>query len=191
MKVSREAQVTGAPHGVTEAVVSPNRECFAYWAKTKSGFLCITNHSATKGLSSDSVISESITFSPDSQRLAIGVVRDTEQAFVVDGIQIMSHKAIGNGTATFSPDSKRFAYAAETDLGKRQLILDGRAGPTFDGILGAPVFSPDSLRAAIAGRRQSEIFVWVDGVLRGPFDAISDGVIIQTPTPKLDKPSVL
>lgn len=176
MRISKVVQLTEAPPQVpATARMSPDRRRFAYWGRAKGVFVCVTNHEQTSKVATEGVLENLIAFSPDSKRLAVGASQRDEQFFYLDGVRLRSHQAIGNDSAVFSPDSKRFAYTAESKGSQKKLVVDGDDGPSFDGILGKPVFSANSREVAIAGRRGSKVFVDVNGTVRGPFDAIADG----------------
>ncbi len=66
---------------------------------------------------------------------------------------------------TFSPDSQRFAYCARRGH-KWYVIIDGKAGPGYDGIeFESVAFSPDS--KSVAYRASLEDGKWVDVVNKG------------------------
>jgi beta-lactamase regulating signal transducer with metallopeptidase domain len=68
-------------------------------------------------------------FSPDSQRLAYGLMNTTGTfVMVVDGVRGKSYNDIG--MPIFSPDSRHIAYRARA-RGRWHLVLDGVEGPAF------------------------------------------------------------
>ncbi len=85
---------------------------------------------------------ESLTFSPDSRRIAFVATIDKEQCCVVDGKPGEGQYSIKD--ITFSPDSQRVAYVAGNGM-RYYVIIDGQKGPEvgaqFDGRF---CFSPDS-----------------------------------------------
>ncbi|GEM_PF-1611048 len=101
---------------------------------------------------------ESLTFSPDSQRIAFVATIDKEQCFVVDGEPGPGQYSISD--LTFSPDSRRVAYDASN--GRRHyVVVDGEMGPEFNApIEGRLCFSPDSKHVAYAARLGS---LYLDG----------------------------
>jgi hypothetical protein len=81
---------------------------------------------------------------------------------VIDGVEQGAYESIGKGTPLFSPDSRRCAYYAGV-LGSREMtvVVDGVAGPQYDGIRG-PAFSPDSRHLAYVARRGDKWRIVVD-----------------------------
>ncbi len=62
---------------------------------------------------------------------------------------------------TFSPDLKRWACARQI-TGKKQVYVDGEAGPTYESVWG-PTFSPDSARLVYAAEIGTNWFMVADG----------------------------
>jgi hypothetical protein len=114
-------------------------------------------------------------FSPDSQRLAWGVVRVDKAVAVVDGKEGKPYDGIG--VLGFSPDSRRVAYVATRD-GKQFVVVDEVEGKEYDVVwLWTLRFSPDSRRVAyVGGQRSFQDRVVIDevegkvyaGILPGP-----------------------
>jgi hypothetical protein len=103
---------------------------------------------------------------------------------VVDGEFELPVEGIADHSLTFSPDNRRFAYGVVKPDGRAYLVLDGKAGPVHDGILGSlppglaanwasmqtvyafgsgnPIlFSPDSLRLAYVARSGQKFRVYL------------------------------
>jgi dipeptidyl aminopeptidase/acylaminoacyl peptidase len=96
---------------------------------------------------------ESLTFSPDGQRIAFVATIDKEQCCVVDGEPGPGQYSISD--LTFSPDSRRVAYGASNGR-KHYVLVDGEMGPEFNmPIDGRLCFSPDSKHVAYVARHGS------------------------------------
>ncbi len=80
-------------------------------------------------------IPETLTVSPDSQRVAYGAQVGNKQFVVADGKEEKPYDGILEGTPIFSPDSQRVAYGAQ--VGNKQfVVVDGKEGKRYDGIVG-------------------------------------------------------
>jgi Tol biopolymer transport system component len=121
----------------------------------------------------------SLTFSPDSQRLAYIVSQPYQgsKAFViVDGVEGKPSQYI-DSDVIFSPDSKRMAYVA----GRTKLfafsgfdywtVVDGKAGKKYD-FIGPPVFSPDGKHVAYSAYKYDKWLVVLDGVEGKSYDGM-------------------
>jgi hypothetical protein len=120
---------------------------------------------------------ESLTFSPDSKRLAYPAISmsDLKWHVVVDGKEGKGYDWIGVGSLGFSSDSARLSYWA--GRGDRQYgVVDDQEYDGGD----LPVFSADGCRLACVLRREhsegtgrkKQVLV-VDGVEGKEYDAIS------------------
>lgn len=114
-------------------------------------------------------------FSPDSRHLAYTgrLPRTVMQALVVDGNILSSHPSILK--IVFSPDSQRVALWAGRENGKAYVVCDGRSGPEYDDIPGAPVFSADSRHVAYRFGRAGRQGVVLDGTPGPEFDQVEGG----------------
>lgn len=113
---------------------------------------------------------DSLVFSPDSQRLAYAAERRGAWVLVVDGRA--SREWDGIGEVVFSPDSERVAYAAES-RGRWHVVVDGVVGVPVDGILRESLqFSPDSRRLAYVAQYAGGVHAVIDGVTSARYDGI-------------------
>jgi len=95
-----------------------------------------------EGASFEVVARRTLTFSPDSKRLAHAALRDNLWTVVLDGAEGQRWEGIGQ--ILFSPDSRHLAYVARR-RGRWRVVLDERAGPQVDGVFrGTLTFSRDS-----------------------------------------------
>lgn len=141
-------------------------------------------------------ISDEIVFSPDSQRLAHGVVRRGKCCWVVDGTEGKAYGGFVSGrapdpnwprfpdygkstcrkhTLVFSSDSQHFAYAAAEKRG-HVVVFDGEERSRHPAVVNAPiVFSPDSARTAYAAEEGGKQFLVVDwGPLQAHYGTAGD-----------------
>ena len=102
-----------------------------------------------EGPAYDGTASGSLTFSPDSGRLAYAARRGKQWFVNLDNLPGPALE--GFMGLRFSPNSRRFMYGGNMD-GKRCLFIDGRMGPEYHPFNHrAPLpfdFSPDSLHLA-------------------------------------------
>jgi len=121
------------------------------------------------------MLEKTITFSPDSQRLAcIAVDTENRQFVIVDQSEKKKYERILAATLTFRPDSRHLGYVAQTGT-KQILVLDEEEKKEYEGmgVLGGLVFSPDSKRLAYRVQSGAKQFVVVDGIEQPAYDAIS------------------
>ncbi|MDN5286322.1 MAG: WD40-like Beta Propeller Repeat [Mucilaginibacter sp.] len=121
----------------------------------------------------------SCTFSPDSKHLSYIVREGDKKKAVIDG-------QAGDGyddivpNVIYSADSKRMAYLARFKKDgdkKRLIVLDGKAGSEYDGILNENlsfiVFSPDSKHVAYAASMDGKWnFIIDEQVMAEGYDTI-------------------
>ena len=109
-------------------------------------------------------MNDSLSFSPDSQRVAWGALRDGNKVVVVDGEEYPALDGSAEGMPVWSPDSQRFAYFAATGDGKLAAVVDGGPGEPWDSVIRESfVFSPDSSRFAYVAKDGNAGRVIVDG----------------------------
>lgn len=89
--------------------------------------------------------------------------RGSKGVVVVDGVET-EYERVGKEYLVFSPDSRRVAYMAGSS-DKMSVVVDGVAGPVYDGILlgSGPTFSPDSQHLAYVGKREGKWRLVLDG----------------------------
>jgi len=122
----------------------------------------------------------SLTFSPDSQRVAYAAKVGGKQAVVVDGNADKPYEAIADGPI-FSPDNRRVAYAAKVG-GKQVVVVDGKEEQSYDGIgLGSLIFSRDSRRVAYVAKVGGKQVVVLDGKDQKSYDGICADSLIFSP----------
>ncbi|MBN1516607.1 PD40 domain-containing protein [Candidatus Sumerlaeota bacterium] len=143
-----------------------------------------------------------LQFSPDSERLAYVVIKNTgnknpvtkmgKWVAIIDGKPGKEYDFIGKNIV-FSPDSKRVAYVAgyvksEEDLKKNEglfdlrLVMDGEEGLLHENISSfSPVFSPDSKRVAYVAKKDSKSAVIIDGEEVGAYDKVGMGRPVFSP----------
>ncbi len=138
----------------------------------------------------DRVECQSLTFSPDSQRLAYAAERLGAWFVVLDGQEYGPYGALGmqperdSFSLAFSPDSQRLAYAVG-EAGRWSVHVDGQADASYAGILESSItFSPDGSRLAYVARTDERRWVVVIDGMAGPaFDqaAFGPGGIVFSP----------
>lgn len=113
--------------------------------------------------------------SPDRRHHVEVLESAGKQRVRVDGVDGAEYLGIGIESLVWSADGRRLAYPARREKGW-SLIVDGRAGPTFDG-LGEVVLSPDGAHVAHAAQRKGAWFVVLDETPGPAFDAILEGTL--------------
>ena len=176
--------------GLQSLRFSPDGRHFSYAAYDRSTgdvWFCVLDG---KQRSPFDELGVSFAFSPDGKRFAYRGKRGSQRFLVVDGEFELPVEGIADHSLTFSPDNRRFAYGVVKPDGRAYLVLDGKAGPVHDGILGSlppglaanwasmqtvyafgsgnPIlFSPDSLRLAYVARSGQKFRVYLDGQAEG------------------------
>jgi Tol biopolymer transport system component len=121
----------------------------------------------------------SLTFSPDSQRVAWHAQADGKHFIVVDGEEKERWDNIDSGPV-FGPDSHQIAYAARVGASVH-LVVDGKDRKTDSKNykqIGGLLFSPDGRRVAFMADDGAKQFVVVDESQGKPYGAIPDAAII-------------
>ena len=99
----------------------------------------------------EGIVNDSLSFSPDSQRVAYGALHEGRAVVVVDGLEFSAFERSAEGMPVWSPDSRHFAFFAKNDEGRFVAVVDGEMGEAWDMTLpGSFWFSPDSSRFAYA-----------------------------------------
>lgn len=179
-------------------VISPDGKRIAYTGRRAQQWFLVVDGEPEVPI--EGIFDHSLTFSPDSRRLAYAVAKADRRAYlVVDGKAGPVHDNIGVsvppgiaanrasmqtvyglGSASsvlFSPDSRRVAYLAHSGRMKR-VFLDGKADDVeMEFLVGGMVFSDDSKRLAYGGRGFNKFFVdksflVVDGKKGADYDAL-------------------
>jgi WD40 repeat protein len=160
---------------IHSSTLSPDSRNFAYSAFLGTKAVVVKN--GKPGPLFDAVVRDSITFSPDSSRLAYFAGRtrkvmlgrhDDELIAVIDGVTgPIWHKV---GDIIFSPNSKRIAYiAAQRSSGPYStmewyVIENGeKVGPWDTLVDNSVVFSPDSEYLGFAGKKNGKFKIWIEG----------------------------
>ncbi|MDC3954624.1 hypothetical protein [Polyangium jinanense] len=114
--------------------------------------------------------------SPDRRHHIEVLESSGKQRVRVDGVDGAEYLGIGIESLVWSADGRRLAYPARREKGW-SLVVDGRAGPSFDG-LGEVVLSPDGAHVAYAAQRKGAWFVVLDETPGPAFDAILEGTLL-------------
>jgi glucose/arabinose dehydrogenase len=129
-------------------------------------------------------MASTLTFSPNSQRIAYAARMGDKWALVVDGIAGKPHDAILAGPPAFSPDSRRVAYGAKIGV-KWSVVIEGVEGKAYYDLGGASItFSADSRRVAYKARTRDiwtgfKSTVVVDGVEKGHCEHIGGRLLFS------------
>lgn len=132
--------------------VSPDGQRIAYMATLEGGAeaVFVNDEQSPKY---GGIVNDSLSFSPDSRRVAWGALRDGNKVVVVDGKEYPAFNSNAEGMPVWSPDSKRFAFFAATDGDRILAVVDGKAGQPWDSVIKESfVFSPDSVRFAFVAK---------------------------------------
>lgn len=176
-------------------VFGPDAKRTAYTGKKGSQWFVVVE--GEPEVEVEGIVDNSLTFSPDSRRLAYAVAKldgrsyivvDGEAGAIYDGIGLSTPRGLNPSSASglrdyhlgglsqgvlFSPDSRRLAYLAHKRLVKRMVVLDGKSEEVeMDFMVGGMVFSSDSKRLAYGGRRGDKFFLVVDGKRGVDYDAL-------------------
>lgn len=124
---------------------------------------------------------DSITFSPDSKRLAFSAFLGDQVFAVVDGKPWMNFDSFVNNSLKFSPDSLRFAYIAIED-GMHRVVVDRSVWRAYDSSgENTLTFSPNSERLAYVALDGGQAFVVADGNEWDRYDSFGSGGLLFSP----------
>lgn len=153
-------------------VFSPDGKRLAYIAQENGQRFVVLD--GKPGAKYEAVYKGTLTFSPDSRRLAYFAGKGGFRTVVLDGAEGTPHRDAMVSTLRFSPDGTKLAYAAQIESGKWAIVVNGKAGPTFDyiGSFTGVNWSPDSRRLAYAGLVDKQWGAVVDDA-GFPYDAIA------------------
>jgi Tol biopolymer transport system component len=143
--------------------VSPDGQRIAYMATLEDGAeaVFVNDEQSPKY---GGIVNDSLSFSPDSRRVAWGALRDGNKVVVVDGKEYPAFNGSAEGMPVWSPDSKRFAFFAATDGDRILAVVDGKAGQPWDSVIKESfVFSSDSTRFAFVAKDGDSGRVVVNG----------------------------
>jgi hypothetical protein len=121
------------------------------------------------------------TFSADGRRIGYLARRGDRQFLMLDGVKADDFEVIWpdegefarylEDVPTFRADGSSVAYRVCVD-GKECIIQDKEAGERFNGICGAPAFSPASGSLIYSGTKEHRYYVVIDGALSDAFDRV-------------------
>ena len=110
-----------------------------------------------------------LEFSRDGTRLAYAAKRGDRWYVVSDGRESPGYERVG--LPHFSADGAKLAFVALLDVGKRTVVVNGQAGPSYDVISGGLIaFSPAGARMAYGAVRDGKCYLVSNGEEMGPFD---------------------
>jgi hypothetical protein len=149
---------------------SPDGKRLAYAAQDAEGWHLVVNGASGPGHEGIG----DVAFSPDGKSMAyVALDRDRWQVFR-NGEADPAFAALLEGTLRFSADGVHLAYVART-TGGVSAVLDGRVGPSYDGIANLAFAAPDGELGYVARRGQHSRLV-LDGIEGPAFDAIGEVV---------------
>jgi WD40 repeat protein len=109
----------------------------------------------------ETVVEESLKFSPDSKALAFEAEIHDAFFIVNNNRESKRYSDVLQSTTVFSPDNKRIAFAVEHDT-KRFVLTDYVEGKVYQDVYHI-AFSPDSKRVVYSARLDNKDLVVVDG----------------------------
>jgi len=123
----------------------------------------------------DRIGEESLTFSPDSRRVAYVAQDGSKSLVVVDGKEENTYDGIIRGESLFfSPDSRRIAYSGTVGWNPI-VVVDGKMQKPYDAV-GDPIFSPDSRQVAYLALVGEMRVVVVNGKEGKPYSGARDPI---------------
>ena len=126
----------------------------------------------------DTVLDDSITFSPGGAALAFVVKLPKGRSVVTHREAGPVYDTIDPLSLTFSDDGEHFAYVAERDAMDR-VVLDGQEGPEYDNILGLR-FRPGSDQVGYVAARGKLAYVVIGDIEGEPCEGVlPDGVVFS------------
>ena len=141
---------------------SPNSLKFAYAAETVDSdewaYSAIINNVAGKGYKY--VYPYSLTFSPDSEKLAYVVQDSIFERVVISGEELTGYESVPEATILFSPDSEHLAYIVFD--GENWLVVQDEVESAGYDAIGTLIFSPDSKHLAYTAQDDEEWIVIKD-----------------------------
>ncbi len=144
---------------------------------------------AAEGKNYDSIVKDSIEFSPDNTRVGYVASSGGKQLLVLKNVgapqpeqESKPYESIFS--LTYSPDGKHVGFAATAGT-KRFVVIDGKEGKQYKGVSnGSPIFSPDSKHSAYVGQTGDNAYAIVmDGQESKTYEAIN-GIPVFSPDSK-------
>ncbi|MBU1102821.1 hypothetical protein KJ853_04195 [Patescibacteria group bacterium] len=136
---------------ISSPVFSPDSKNLAYavnWNSGKEGGFVVLNNQEQKKYAQ--IFEKTLTFSPDSGSLAYMATKGDGKVFaVINNKEEKPYELIGKEKMNlmFSPDSRNLAYIAGQSR-KFFVVINGKEGKRYDGIMANLIFSPDSKKFA-------------------------------------------
>jgi hypothetical protein len=156
--------------GIGAVIFSPDSRIVAFDAAVANGRSRVFMNDK-RGVEYDDVSGSTLTFSPDSKRLAYVAQKGGKHVVVVNGENefrnVSGFVIIGefvSDAPVFSPDSKHLAYVAENGSGD-VVAVDGKNGRPYEQIpalLDSVIYSPDSKHLAYPAKRRGKWIMVLD-----------------------------
>ncbi|MEN6356144.1 MAG: hypothetical protein ABFD83_03560 [Armatimonadota bacterium] len=171
-----DGKETSAYDGIGGIEFSPDGKHVAFVArKAERKFVVLDGKPEAKYGDIDGLL----TFSPDSKRLAYVATNydangDGQSFVVLDGKPGQKFHDISGISVSFSPDSKHLSYFASPDSEKYCMVVDGKAGKTYDevGEMGrepCQIYGPDG-RLYYSATKGDKHYMVIDGVQSPVYD---------------------
>lgn len=164
-----------------DIVVSPdvNRTAFMFARRNWFRMECFVVVEGKPQRPYENIAKASLTFSPDSKKVAYAAFKGYKWFYVIDGIEQKKYDGLATGYPIFSPDSKRTAYGAK-ERNEYFVVIDGKEGKRYNGIVeGSITFSPDSKRVAYSAAKNHKQFIIVDDNIIGKEYDLADRPIFS------------
>jgi WD40 repeat protein len=153
---------------------SPDGERLAYaleaTEKGKDGFNHYISLDGKRSELYETVVEESLKFSPDSKLLAFEAEIHDAFFIVSKNKESRRYSDVLQATTVFSPDNRHIAFAAEDDT-KRFVVADNTEGKIYQDIFHI-AYSPDSKRLVYSARKDNKELVVVDGINGTSYDEL-------------------